>query len=157
MHTNQLPHGNRTPPHLRGTAPLTNPAGAAGRRTAPLRTQAGAGDRTSPLPLPPASNPGTTHHSLEAAELAGAEPREGGGVLVEEGAGAAAAAARCVQSAPTRASQQSLFHSVPSHHVPQVRSTRTRPAPLPQLESIDRRQRQYRVDRRSRLARTTLV
>ena len=58
----------QTAPHLRGTAPLTNPAGAAGRRTPSLRTQAGAGERTSPLPLPPASNPGTTHHSLEAAE-----------------------------------------------------------------------------------------
>ena len=58
----------QTAPHLRGTAPLTNPAGAAGRRTASLRTQAGAGERTSPLPLPPASNPGTTHHPLEAAE-----------------------------------------------------------------------------------------
>ena len=56
----------QTAPHLRGTAPLTNPAGAAGRRIAPLRTQAGAGERT--LPLPPASNPGTTHHPLEAAE-----------------------------------------------------------------------------------------
>ena len=43
---------------------------------------------------------------------------------------------------------QSLFHSVASHHVPQVRSTRTRPAPLPQLESIGRRQRQYRVERK---------
>ena len=106
MHTNQFPHGNRPPPHLRGTAQLTNPAGAAGRRTAPLRTQAGAGERTSPLPLPPASNPGTTHHPLEAAELAGAEPGEGRGVLVEEGAVAVAAAtARCVYSAPTRASQ----------------------------------------------------
>ena len=58
----------QTAPHLRGTAPLTNPAGAAGQRTASLRTQAGAGERTSPLPLPPASNPGTTHHPLEAAE-----------------------------------------------------------------------------------------
>ena len=106
MYTNQLPHGNRPLPHLRGTAPLTNPAGAAGRRTAPLRTQAGAGERTSPLPFPPVSNPGTIHHPLEAAELVGAEPGEGGGVLVEEGAvAAAAAAARCVHSAPTRASQ----------------------------------------------------
>ena len=50
------------------SSPLTNPAGAAGRRTTSLRTQAGAGERTSPLPLPPASNPGTTHHPLEAAE-----------------------------------------------------------------------------------------
>ena len=58
----------QTAPHLRGPAPLTNPAGAAGRRTTSLRTQAGAGERTSPLPLPPASNPGTTHHPLEAAE-----------------------------------------------------------------------------------------
>ena len=59
----------QTAPHLRGPAPLTNPAGAAGRRTASLRTQAGAGERTSPLPRPPASNPGSTHHPLEAAEL----------------------------------------------------------------------------------------
>ena len=58
----------QTAPHLRGPAPLTNPTGAAGRRTASLRTQAGAGECTSPLPLPPASNPGTTHHPLEAAE-----------------------------------------------------------------------------------------
>ena len=58
----------QTAPHLRGTAPLTNPAGAEDRRTASLRTQAEAGGRTSPLPLPPASNPGTTHHPLEAAE-----------------------------------------------------------------------------------------
>ena len=50
------------------SSPLTNPAGAAGRRTTSLRTQARAGERTSPLPLPPASNPGTTHHPLEAAE-----------------------------------------------------------------------------------------
>ena len=28
----------QTAPHLRGTAPLTNPTGATGRRTAPLRT-----------------------------------------------------------------------------------------------------------------------
>ena len=50
------------------SSPLTNPAGAAGRRTTSLRTQARAEERTSPLPLPPASNPGTTHHPLEAAE-----------------------------------------------------------------------------------------
>ena len=43
---------------------------------------------------------------------------------------------------------QSLFHSVPSHDMPQVRSARTRPTPLPQLESIDRRQRHYRVNRK---------
>ena len=67
----------------------------------------GWGRRTHiPPPLPPASNPGTTHHPLEAAELAGAEPGEGGGVLLEEGAVAvAAAAARCVHYALTRASQ----------------------------------------------------
>ena len=87
MYTNQLPHGNRPPPHLRGTAPLTNPAGAAGRLADPLRTQAGAGERTSPLLLPPASNPGTTHHPLEAAELAGAEPGEGGGGAGKGGSG----------------------------------------------------------------------
>ena len=58
----------QTAPHLRGPAPLTNPAGAAGWRTASLRTQTGAGERTSPLPLPPASNPGTTYHPLEDAE-----------------------------------------------------------------------------------------
>ena len=96
----------QTAPHLRGTAPLTNPAGAAGRRTAPLRAQAGAGERTSLPPLPPASNPGTTHPPLEAAELAGAEPGEGGGGAGRGGSGAAAAAARCVHSAPTRASQR---------------------------------------------------
>ena len=39
---------------------------------------------------------------------------------------------------------QSPIHSVPSHHVPQVWSTRTHPAPLPQLEPLGRRQRQYR-------------
>ena len=58
----------QTAPHLRGPAPLTNPAGAAGRCTASLRTQDWAGERKSPLPFPPASNPGTTHHPLEAAE-----------------------------------------------------------------------------------------
>ena len=102
IRTNQFPHGNRPPPHLRGTAPLTNPAGVGDRRTAPLRTQAGAGERTPLLPPPRASNPSTTHHPLEAAELAGAEPGEGRGVRVGEGA---AAAARCVHSVPTRVSQ----------------------------------------------------
>ena len=51
MHTNQLPHGNRPPPHLRGTAPLANPAGAAGRRTAPLRTQANRSSGRTPHPV----------------------------------------------------------------------------------------------------------
>ena len=89
------------PPSLRGTAPPTNLAGAGDRRTSPFRTQAGAGERTPPLPPPPVSNPGTTPHLPEAAELAGAEPGGAGGVRVGEGA---AAAARCAQSAPTRAS-----------------------------------------------------
>ena len=35
---------------------------------------------------------------------------------------------------------------MPSHHVPQVRTSRTHPAPLPQLESMGRRQ-QYRVEK----------
>ena len=39
---------------------------------------------------------------------------------------------------------QSPIHSVPFHHVPQVWSTWTHPAPLPQLEPLGRRQRQYR-------------
>ena len=68
----------------------------------PLRTEAGAAERAQLLP-PPASNPGTTHHPLEAAELAEAEPGDGRGVRVGEEA--AAAAAQCVNSAPTRASQ----------------------------------------------------
>ena len=72
----------------------------------PPHTGWGRGAHIAPPP-PVASNPGTTHHPLEAAKLAGAEPGEGGGVLVEEGAvAAAAAAARCVHYAPTRASQQ---------------------------------------------------
>ena len=49
-------------------SPTHQPGWGGGRRTASLRTQAGAGERTSPLPLPPVSNPGTTHHPLEAAE-----------------------------------------------------------------------------------------
>ena len=35
-------------------------------------------------PPPPASNPGTTHHPLEAAELAEAEPGKDGVVRVGE-------------------------------------------------------------------------
>ena len=62
----------------------------------------GGGKHTTPPPTP-ASNPGTTHHPLEAAELAGAESGEDGRVRVGEGV--AAAAVRCVHSAPTRASQ----------------------------------------------------
>ena len=57
IRTNQFPHGNRPPPHPRGTAPLTNPAGVGDRRTGPLRTQAGAGERTPLLP-PPGFQPG---------------------------------------------------------------------------------------------------
>ena len=45
--------------------------------------------------------------------------------------------------APTRVNQP-ITHSVPSHHVPQAWSTRRHPAPLPQLEPLGRRQRQYR-------------
>ena len=103
IRTNQFPYGNRPPPHPRGIAPFTNLDGVGDRRTASLRTQAGAGKCTPLLPHPPASNPGTTHLPLEAAELAGAELGEDGGVRVGEGA--TAAAARCVHSAPTRASQ----------------------------------------------------
>ena len=45
--------------------------------------------------------------------------------------------------APTRVNQP-ITHSVPSHHVPQAWSTRRHAAPLPQLEPLGRRQRQYR-------------
>ena len=103
--TNQFSHSNRPPPHPRGTAPFTNLDKVGDRRTAPLRTQAGAGERTPLLSPPPASNPGTTLLPLEAAELAGEEPGEDGRVRVGEGA-AAAAEDQCVHSAPTRASQQ---------------------------------------------------
>ena len=95
-------HGNRPPPPLRGTAPPTNSDGAGDRRTALLRTRAGAGKHTPPLLPPPVSNPGTTPHLAEAAELAAVEP--GGPEGVRVGAGAAAAAARYAQSAPTQAS-----------------------------------------------------
>ena len=90
---------NRPPPHLRGTAPLTNPAGA-------------------PAYSPP-----------RHAGWGGGQPNV------------------CTLHQRGQASQSS-FHSVPFHHVPQVRSTRTYPAPLPQLESIGRRQRQYRDERK---------
>ena len=43
-----------------------------------------------------------------------------------------------------RQASQSPIHSMPSHHLPQVWSTRTHPAPLPQLEPLGRRQWQYR-------------
>ena len=99
------PHGNRPPLPLRGTASSINLAGAKDRRTAPLRTQAGAGERTRPLPPPPVSNPGTTPHLPEAAELAGARPGGAVGVRVEEGA--AAVAVRCAQAAPMQASPPS--------------------------------------------------
>ena len=105
IHTNQFAHGNRPPPHLRGTAPLTNLAGAGGRRTVPLGTQAGAGKRTLllPPPRPPTRALHTTH--LRTRSWPGQSPEGAGGVRVGEGAAAAAAAARCVHSTPTRASQ----------------------------------------------------
>ena len=90
---------NRPPPHLRGTAPLTNPAGA-------------------PAYSPPPH-----------AGWGGGQPDV------------------CTLHQRGQASQ-SPFHSVRSHRVPQVRSTRTHPAPLPQLESIGRRQWQYRDERK---------
>ena len=90
---------NRPPPHLRGTAPLTNPAGAPAYSPRP---QAGWGGGQPDVR--------TLHQRGQAS--------------------------------------QSPFHSMPSHRVPQVRSTRTHPAPLPQLEPIGRRQRQYRDERK---------
>ena len=90
---------NRPPPHLRCTAPLTNPAG------------------TSAYSPPPHAGWG------------GGQPDV------------------CTLHQRGQASQPP-FHSVPSHHEPEVRSTRTHPAPLPQLESIGRRQRQYRDERK---------
>ena len=69
----------------------------------PPRAGWSGGAHTAPPP-PPGFQPGTTHHQLEAVELAGAEPGEGGGVRVGTGT-AATAAVRCVHSAPTRASQ----------------------------------------------------
>ena len=83
----------------------THQSGWGGGPAYSLPPHAGWGGRahTAPPPPPAAFNPGTTHHPLEAAELAGAEPGEGGGVRIGEGA--AAAAARCVHSAPTRVSQ----------------------------------------------------
>ena len=80
---------NRPPLHLRGTAPLTSPAGA-----------------TAYSPPPHAS-------------WGGGQPD--GCTLHQRGQ-----------------ASQSPFHSVPSHRVPQVRSTRTHPEPLPQLEFIGR-------------------
>ena len=97
---------NRQSPHLRGTAPLTNPAGA---------------PAYSPSPY---------------AGWGGGQPD-------------VCTLHQCGQAS------QSPFHSVPSHRVPQVRSTRTHPAPLSQLESIGRRQRQYRDERKVLLIRTT--
>ena len=90
---------NRPPPHPRGTAPLTNPAGA------------------------PAYSP------RPHAGWGGGQPD------------------LCTLHQRGQASQ-SPFHSMPSHRVPQVRSTRTHPARLPQLEAIGRRQRQYRDERK---------
>ena len=63
----------------------------------PSRRAEGSAHRTPP----PVFNPGSTPHLPEAAELVGEGPGGTGGVRV--GAGAVAAA-RCAQSAPTRAS-----------------------------------------------------
>ena len=144
--TSQFPHGNRSPPHLRDTAPFTNPDEVGDWRTAPLRTQAGAEERTPLLPFPPASNPGTTLLPLEAAELAGAEPGEDGGVRVGEGA--AAAAARCVHSAPRGASQL-ITHSqrALSPRATSVVNPDTSSATSP-TRTLSRRQRQYRDERK---------
>ena len=136
-------HGYRSPSPHRGTAPPTNLIGAEGRRTAPLRTPAGARERTPPPP--PVSNPYTTPHLPEATELFGAGSGGCGGVRVGV---RATAAARCAQSAPMRASPLITPLHVPSHHVLQVRPTRTHPAPLPQLKSTDRRQQKQQDERK---------
>ena len=105
---------------------------------------AGWGGGAHPAPSYPPSpspvfNPGITPHLSEATERVEAGPGGGGGVRV--GAGPVAAA-RCAPPAPTLVSPPAILYSVPSHYVPQVRPTRTHPAPLPQLEATGRRQPQ---------------
>ena len=93
------PHISVVQPH----SPIRLGRGTGVQPPSACRLGRGSARRSSlPSPPPPASNLGTTHHPLEATELAGAEPGEGGGVRVGE---RAAAAAQCVHSAPTRASQ----------------------------------------------------
>ena len=96
---------------------------------------------------PPPYNPGTTLLPLEAAELAGAEPGEDGGVQVGEGA-AAAAAARYVHSAPTRASQAiTQSQRALSLRATSVVNPDTSSATAP-TRTLSRRQRQCRDERK---------
>ena len=136
------PHGNRTPPPLRGTAPSINLAGAEDRRTAPLRTQAGAGERTPPLPPPQELHP--TYPRPRS--WPGPGPGGAGGCAQ----GKERRRWRCDVRKLHQCGQahQPPFYSVPSNHVPQVRPTRTHPAQLSQLKSIGRLQQQYRDERR---------
>ena len=58
----------QTAPYLRGPAHLPTRLGRRAGVQPPSAHRLGQGSAYRPSPLPPASNPGTTHHPLEAAE-----------------------------------------------------------------------------------------
>ena len=110
---------NRPPPHLRGTAPLTNPAGAPAYSSLPHTGWGGGQPDVCTLHQRGQASQSPFHSVPSHRVLSHRVP-----------------------------SHRVPSHRVPSYRVPQVRSTRTHPAQLPQLKSIGRRQRQYRDERK---------